>query len=242
MNDRRSRPRRWTQSAAAVQPPASASSGATAGVTSRLRRPRQLVVDDLFELLEGLRARDHATVDEERRRARHSDARRVGHVLVDVGLELLLLEALVELGLIEPDLTRELLQRGVAQVGGREQLVVELPELPLGSSARGGLRGGSCGGVELERKVAVHEADLVAVRVEHLLHGRLRTLAERTLVVGELDDRDRRRLGAARRPPRRRDLDLRRLECDAGLVLALELGEERFLALGALLLLQELDD
>src|SRR5262245_65145237 len=205
MNDRRSRPRRWTQSAAAVQPPASASSGATAEVTSRLRRPRQLVVNDLFELLERLRARDHATVDEERRRARHADARRVGHVLVDVGLELLLVEALVELGLIEPDLARQLLQRGVAQVGGREQLVVVLPELPLGGGARGGLRGGPRGGVELERIVAVDEANLVAVRVEHLLHGRLGALAERTLVVGKLDDRDRRRLGTARRPPRGRN-------------------------------------
>src|SRR4030095_12831189 len=136
MNDRRSRPRRWTQSAAAVQPPASASSGATAVVTSRLRRPRQLVVDDLLELLEGLRARDHATVHEERRRPGHTHAPPVGDVLYDVGLELLLREALVELGLIEPDLARQLLQRGIAQVGGGEELVMVLPGPALGGGAR----------------------------------------------------------------------------------------------------------
>src|SRR4030095_13645930 len=136
MNDRRSRPRRWTQSAAAVQPPASASSGATAVVTSRLRRPRQLVVDDLLELLEGLRAGDHAPVDEERRCPRDTHARRIGNVLVDVGLELLLREALVELGLIEPDLARQLLQRGVAPVGGGKQLVMVLPGPALGGGAR----------------------------------------------------------------------------------------------------------
>src|SRR5215475_12269868 len=91
MNDRRSRPRRCTHSAAAVQPPASATSGATAGVTSRLRRPRQLLIDHFLELLEGLGARQHATVDEERRRAGHADRGAVGDVLVDVRLELRLL-------------------------------------------------------------------------------------------------------------------------------------------------------
>src|SRR5262249_38270271 len=135
MNDRRSRPRRCTHSAEPTQAPASATSGATAGVTSRLRRARQLVADDLFELPGGLRAGDHATVDEERRRARHPDARRVGHVLVDVGLELLLVEALVELGLIESELAGEALQLGVGEVGRCEELVVVLPELPLGGGA-----------------------------------------------------------------------------------------------------------
>src|SRR4030095_621325 len=121
-------PAKSPRAPAAAQPPASASSGATADVTSRLRRPRQLVVDDLFEFLEGLRARQHAAVDEERRRAAHADAGRVGHVLVDVGLELLLREALVELRLVEADLAGEALQLGIAQVGGGEELVVRSEE------------------------------------------------------------------------------------------------------------------
>src|SRR5262245_36661089 len=117
MNDRRSRPRKWTHSAAAIQPPAIPSSGATAGVTSGLRGAGQRLVDHCLELLEGLGARDHAAVDEERRRTGHADARAVGDVLVDVRLELLLREAVVELLLVEPQLARHRLQLVRAQVG-----------------------------------------------------------------------------------------------------------------------------
>src|SRR5215831_5593434 len=123
MNDRRSRPRRCTHSAEPAQTPASAASGAVAGVTSRLRRARQLLVDDLLELLEGLRARQHAAVDEERRCPRDADGRAVGDVLFDDRLELLLLEALVELLLVQADLARHRLQVGRAQVGRSPELL-----------------------------------------------------------------------------------------------------------------------
>src|SRR6516225_3161187 len=117
MNERRSRPRRCTHSAEPTQTPASAASGAVASVTSRLRRARQLLVDDFLELLEGLRARQHTAVDEERRRPADAHARAVGDVLVDYRLELLLREAVVELLLIHADLARHRLQLLRAQVG-----------------------------------------------------------------------------------------------------------------------------
>src|SRR5262245_5794943 len=242
MNDSRSRPRRCTHSAAAVQPPASASSGATAGITSRLRRARQLLVDDFLELVEGLGPGDHAAVDEECRRSGHPDAGCVRDVLVDVGLELLVLEALVELRLVEPQLAGECLQPLLAEIGLRPQLVVVLPELPLRARARRGLGGRPRVRMELEREVAVDEADLVAVGGEHLFHRLFGTLAKGAFVVRELDDGHRRLLGTARRSAGGRDVDLRRLQRHGGLVLALQLGDERLLTLAGLLLLQELDD
>src|SRR5262245_57587491 len=242
MNDRRSRPSWSTQSAAASQPPASASRGATAGVTSGLRRARQLLVDDFLELVEGLGPGDHAAVDEERRRSGHPYAGCVGDVLVDVGLELLVLEAFVELRLIEPELAGECLQPLLAEIGLRPQLVVVLPELPLRAGARRGLGGRPRMGMELEREVAVDEAYLIAVGGEDLLHRLFGTLAEGAFVVRELDDGHRRLLGTARRSAGGRDVDLRRLQRHGGLVLAFQLRDERFLTLGALLLLQVLDD
>ena len=82
--------------------------------------------------------------------------------------------------------------------------------------------------VERQRVVAEDDADLVAVRVEDLLDRVLAALAEGTLVVRELDDRDR-RLGAAAAlgSSRGRDLDGRRLQLVDGFVLRLELLDER---------------
>src|SRR5262249_48678075 len=131
MNDRRSRPRRCTHSAEPTQTPASAASGATVGVTSRLRRARQLLVDDFLELLEGLGAGEHAAVDEERRRPGHADARAVRDVLVDDGLELLLRQTVVELLLVETHLARHGLELVRAQIGRAPELLVVLPELAL---------------------------------------------------------------------------------------------------------------
>src|SRR5262245_23718048 len=124
MNDRRSRPRRCTHSAAAVHTAVSARRGTATDVTSR-RGAGELLVDDLLELLEGLGAGDHATVDEECRGAGDADSGRVGHVLVDRVLAGMLGEALVEFRLVETDLARDRLQLGLAQVGRGEDLVVK---------------------------------------------------------------------------------------------------------------------
>src|SRR5262245_20015694 len=141
MNDRRSRPRRCTHSAVAVQPPARATSGATRNAPYRLRRPPQLLVDDFLELLEGLGARQHATVDEERRRAGDTDGRAVGDVLVDVRLELRLREALIELLLVESHLARHRLQLVGAEIARCPQLLMIGPALALRVRAVRGLRG-----------------------------------------------------------------------------------------------------
>src|SRR5262245_14336546 len=82
----------------------------------RRARRRQLLVDHFLEALEGLRAREHAAVDEEGRRPVDADALAVLHVLLDGGLTLLLVHAGVELRLIQSDLARDGLQLGRAQI------------------------------------------------------------------------------------------------------------------------------
>src|SRR5262249_43648026 len=167
-----------------------------------------------------------------------------GDVLVDGGLERLVGEALIELRTVEPDVLRVLLQLVLAERALiREELRVVVPKLALrvGAVRRLGRRPRQR--VHGERIVAEDETDLVAVGLHHLVDRILRALAERALVVGELDDRDGRlRAAALLRTSRRRDVDDRRTEEHRRLVLLLQLLDERLPSLLRLLLLQVLDD
>ena len=138
----------------------------------------------------------------------------VRHVLVDRRRVRLLREALVELRRVEAELLGVRLQLVVAErrlIG--EQLLVVLPELALRVGAGGGLRGrprvrrGTAAGSRGRRRFT-----LSPYVVDHLSTDVLGALAERALVVRELDDGDRRvraaaLLGTARRsrprPPAR---------------------------------------
>ena len=104
--------------------------------------------------------------------------------------------------------------------------------LPCASAQRAASAAGRACAWNGQREVAVHEAHLVAVGLHDLLHRHVGALAERTLVVGELDHGHRRiRPAATRRPATGADLDHGWLQRHLGLVLLLQLVDERFLAL-----------
>src|ERR1700692_1724381 len=96
----------------------------------RLRRlRRQLRVDDFFELLERLCAREQVAVDEERRRTVHPDLVAVSSILIDLVGVGLLRDALVELRTVEADVLCDLLE--LVRTEPRlvlEQLGVVFPE------------------------------------------------------------------------------------------------------------------
>ena len=96
--------------------------------------------------------------------------------------------------------------------------------------------------MEGQRIVAEHDAHLVAVGLDDLLQGVLPALAERTLVVGERDDGNRRLGVPDLGTTAGRDLHRGRPQLDARLVLALQLLDERGPASLRLLVLQVLDD
>ena len=150
----------------------------------------ELLVDDLAERFERLRARQEPAVDEERWRG--VDAKRVSmiEVLLHRLAVLTTVEALLEGRLVQPYIPRELtvaLARQRALVF--EDLVVELPEFPLvvGTKRRLGGRGGLR--VVGKRIVAVDDADFVAVGAFDLLESRTDPRTERSLKVRVFDDR-----------------------------------------------------
>ena len=156
----------------------------------------------------------------------------------------LLRETLVELRAVEADVLRVLLELVLLQRGLIvEELGVVLPELALRVGARGGLRRGPRHRMHRQRVVAKDEPHLVAVRRHHFVHRVLGALAERTLVIRELDDRDRRlHTAAALGTAGGRDVDHGRLEGDGRLVLRLQLVDELPEPLLPALPLQVLDD
>src|SRR3954469_18975335 len=92
----------------------------------------ELLVDDLLERVVRLRTADRAAVDEEGRRSVHACLLAVAQVGVDLGLELVRVDAGVELGGVEAELRRVLLQIGAAQLRrvGKQAVMVR-PELSL---------------------------------------------------------------------------------------------------------------
>ncbi len=87
--------------------------------------------------------------------------------------------------------------------------------------------------------VAIDEVNLGAVRVEHLLHRRMRAEAERALEVRELDELDGRARRTLRRAVARRDFLARRFERDLHRRLRLELVDVPLIGRRAPLLNQE---
>ena len=149
----------------------------------------QLGVDDLLEGVEGPGAGDLLAVDHEVGGAAGADLGGQGLVGLDHGLDGVALEVGLEGLHVQADglgVLDELVLLQLALV--LEELVVHLPELALLAGGQGGLAGQ--GGVLVEGQGVVLEddADLVAVGVHDLLHGRVDPGAEGTLEVAELDD------------------------------------------------------
>ena len=103
------------------------------------------------------------------------------------------IDAGVELCGVEPQLCSVAFEIGLAKLRGiAEQPVVIGPEFSLLRGARGRLGRRSRARVVGQRVMTIDEPDLVAVGLEHLVHGRRRAQAVRTLEIGKLDDFDRR--------------------------------------------------
>src|SRR4029077_15822521 len=167
------------------------------GATS-LRRG-ELIIDDVLEVLVGLRAGNEAPVDDETRGTGHADRGPLGHLRIDRGGAPLVVEAVVPLRHVDAGALKELgclllhiVRCHLALV--LEEVGVELPER-LGLLL---LRALGCDGgrlrkrMERQRVVLVVEADLVAVVLQHLLIHRVeRAAAEGALEVRVLDVRHR---------------------------------------------------
>ena len=163
-----------------------------------------LVVDDLLEGGERLRAQDGPAVDEEARRPPHAELTADRQVVVDARLAGVRVERGAERRQIEPQLDGAQLQRRAFEVALiREQPVVHLPELPLHLGGHGSLGRQRGVVVKGEGVVAKQDPDVVGVVPEQLLERGDHAAAERALEVGELDDRHLRRRRTARRPAER---------------------------------------
>src|SRR5439155_17521458 len=150
------------------------------------------------EALVGLGAHEQSAVDEEGRRARQPEALTLLDALLDLGRVLARVEARPERRRIEAEVRRMLLEVGHAELGlVGEELVVHRPELALVVRARARLRGLLGVGVDLRQgEVAEDDADLARILLLDLLERDDGPRAIRALVVGVLDDRDGRGLGA----------------------------------------------
>src|SRR5579871_4284990 len=164
----------------------------------------QLLVDDLLEALVALRAAHPPAVDEERRRRADPEARGLRLVRLDRVERLAPVETVLELRGVEPpglaDLDRLVLHVVLGDLAlALEEPVVHHPELVVAllGPARGRDRAVLGPGVDArEREVLEHEADPIAVLLEHLVLERgVGTGAKGALEIGVLDDRH---LGVAR--------------------------------------------
>src|SRR5437773_10654903 len=106
----------------------------------------------------------------------------------------------IELGTVEPELGRMVLQVGRRKTAGvGEKHVVVRPEFSLIGRTHCSLGGRPGIGMVRQRVVPVYEADAIAVCGKHLLDGWVGTLAVRALEIGELDNLHRRVCRSARR-------------------------------------------
>ena len=171
---------------------------------------RHLRVDERLELLEGLRADDAMSVDEEVRRATRLDVVGEGLVVADALRVCLVLDRCVDLRGVDADGPCHRREVRVLELGLRvEELVVRGPERAvalLRARRACQLRRRQRAWMERQRRVLPHEADAVAVFGTETLERRLHLLAVRALEVAELDDGHERRDRAAHRGRPDRDL------------------------------------
>jgi hypothetical protein len=127
-------------------------------------------VDDHPERVEGLRAREEPAVDEECGGGVHANRTPLSGVRLDRRTELARVETLSERRGVEVEVRRELAVRGRRKSAlVLEDPIVVLPELSLLVGAEGGLRGRLGLGMIRKRKVAVDDADFIAVGLLDLL-------------------------------------------------------------------------
>src|SRR5262249_54058770 len=142
----------------------------------------EFLVNNAFEDLEWLRAADHAAVDEKRGRAVDASVRPGLQVRLNCRLELVSVDAGIELRRVESQLCSAAFEIGLAKLRRiAEQPVVIRPELSLLRGAGGRLGRRSRVGVVGQGVMTIDESDLVPVGLQHLIHGRRRAQAEGTL-------------------------------------------------------------
>ena len=142
-------------------------------------------------------ADERAAVDDEGRRRADAEIARLGHVGLDRRDEAPLVEAPREGLARQSDLDRVADEVGALECGlGGEETVVVRPVPAEGAGAPGRLVGGAGELVRGQREVLEDEPDTAVVFLEDLIQRPLDARAVRSLIVGELHDRDRRRRGA----------------------------------------------
>lgn len=131
---------------------------------------REFLVDDRLERFERLSTGEETAVHEECGSARNAGLLTIGHVLLDIGLELAggvasleLLDIQTELGCI---LVEIIISEGLL-IG--KHLVVKFPELALLVRAFRCLCGGSCAVMETKGEVPEDDANLIAIGFLNLL-------------------------------------------------------------------------
>src|SRR5262249_13189638 len=106
------------------------------------------------------------------------------------------------------------------------------PEVSLFLGAYGGFGRGPRVGVARQRIVAVYEVNSIAVRLQHLVDGRVRTLAERALKIRKLDQLNRGVRRTLRWMARGLDFLARRFQRNRDRNFFLQLSDERVVRRG----------
>jgi hypothetical protein len=185
------------------------------GPRGLLGRARELLIDDLGEHRQRLAAAHRATIDEERRRARHAEPVGVDDVGRDRCAEAVAVEIGAEPHHVEADLARDQLdRRAIDAAAEREQPIVHRPEPALRVGGERSL--GAERLVLVERQRAMHPAQLAGIQPRQVIERGLHAIAVLAGVVAPRDDRDRRIARTAARRIAERDLvHRRRIEAGA---------------------------
>ena len=148
-----------------------------------------LVIRGALELLVGHSPAQRATVDEEVGGALHAQIPRLGQILVDHGLESVIVEGGLELGHVEANLLRVFLQGWPIEglLVGKE-LIMHLPELALGPGCQRCLCGQRCLVVEGERILPEEDPHFVRVLLDQSVQGGQHAAAVGALKIRVLDD------------------------------------------------------
>src|SRR5437660_3065340 len=174
-------------------------------------RPGERGLDDFSKALDREGADQGPPVDQKARRGPEPELACLCHIRVDGAGELAAVQAPGERARVDPEVGRvpdqfRALERGLRRV----EAVVVRPVLPRGPGAACRLVRAAGELVPGEREVLHDQADPARVLPQELVQRPLDPPAVRSLVVGELDDRDRRVGRAADHGRVDGDLDLRR--------------------------------
>src|SRR5204862_7136769 len=162
------------------------------GRTSSAART-QRIVNGLAKVLDRVRADERLAIDQERRRAAHAELAALGEVRLDGGPKRAVIETPLEPLAIEVQIDGVADERVTleARLAIEEDVVIR-PVASLLAGAARGLVSRHRERVGGQREVFVDQAHPPIVLLQDLIQRPLDSPAKRSLIIGELDDRDRR--------------------------------------------------